>query len=230
MSSGETPQHARLKSLALAWAQANGLALAACEVRVPRSGFRADVVALDARGEARLAVFECKQSRADLRKDAHDETHTRAAAAALRERQAALEAMLALHRPECRRGDALWPEFDTCDFSGVEHRTHARVRRELLTLQRRVREGTKFSRMTRYRCADFLWLVVEPDIFAQAEVPPHWGLLVRDGDALALRRPAARLEAAPVQREALRRNLEIAAGVRAREPRGGPELLFAESA
>lgn len=219
-----------MKTLALEWARANGYTHAAREVRVPRSGFRADVAACATEGEACVAVFECKQSRADLRKDAHDETHTRMAAAALRERQAALEAMLAVHRPECRRGDALWPEFDSCDFSGVEHRTYARVRRELLMLQRRVREGTKFSRMTRYRCADFLWLVVEPDIYAEAEVPERWGLLVRVGEALVPRRPARRLEVSLVQREALRRSLEVVAGVRAREPRGGPELLFAESA
>lgn len=208
MSRGETESHARLKTLALAWARANGFALAACEVRVPRSGFRADVAALESADEGRVAVFECKQSRADLLKDAHDETHTRTAVAALDGRRAALEAMLTVHRPECRTGDALWPEFDTCDFARVEHRTYARVRRELATLQRRVREGTKFSRMTRYRCADFLWLVVEPDIFAVADVPASWGLLVRADDTLVVRRPAERLEAAPAQRAALRRCLE----------------------
>lgn len=230
MPAGETEAHARLKTLAIAWARANGYALAAREVRVPRSGFRADVAACGADTAGALAVFECKQSRADLLKDAHDETAARAAAAELDARQAALEAMLALHRPECRRGDALWPEFDSCDFSRVEHRTYERVRRELATLRRRVREGTKFSRMARYRCADFLWLVVEPDIHAEAEVPRHWGLLVRAGDGLELRRAAAPLEALAVQRAALRRNLEIAAGLRTREPRGGPDLLFAESA
>jgi hypothetical protein len=229
VSCGETESHARLKTLALQWARANGHSCAACEVRVPRSGFRADVVAFEGRHEARVAVFECKQSRADLLKDAHDEAHTRAAAAALRERQAALEAMLAVHRPECRRRDALWPELDTCDFSGLEHRTYARVRRELLTLQRRVREGTKFSRMTRYRCADFLWLVVEPDIFAEAEVPARWGLLVRNGDTLVSRRPAEQLDVSLDQRDALRRNLEIAAGLRTREPHGGPDLPFTET-
>lgn len=230
MSRGETESHARLKALAQLWARANGYACAACEVRVPRSGFRADVVASAAEGGKGVAVFECKQSRADLLKDAHDETHTRTAAAAWHARRLALEAMLAVHRPECRRGDALWPEFDSCDFSGVEHRTYARVRRELLTLQRRVREGTKFSRMTRYRCADFLWLVVEAHIFAEAEVPARWGVLVRSGDMLVLRRPAERLEVSPAQRDALRHNLEIAAGVRVREPRGGPDLPFAETA
>lgn len=230
MSRGETESHARLKALALAWAEVNGFTQAAREVRVPRSGFRADVVALDAAGTGTVAVFECKQARADLLKDAHDETHARMAVAALRERQAVLEALLAVHRPECRRGDALWPEYDTCDFSTIEHRTYARVRRELQTLQRRVREGTKFSRMTRYRCADFLWLVVEPDILAAAEVPARWGLLVRQGDELVRQRPAERLEPLAAQRDALRRNVEIATGLRAREPRGGPDLLFAESA
>jgi len=228
MSRSETDAHARLKTLALTWARASGFPLAACEVCVPRSGFRADVAA--AGGEGGVAVFECKQSRADLLKDAHDETAARAAAAALDARQTALEEMLALHRPECRRGDALWPEFDSCDFGRVEHRTYLRVCRELRTLRRRVREGTKFSRMTRYRCADFLWLVVEPDIYAEAEVPAGWGLLVREGEQLAMRRAAVRLEAWPTQREDLRCNLEIAAGLRARAPRGGADLLFAESA
>jgi hypothetical protein len=230
MARNETDAHARLKSLAISWAQTNGFALAACEVRVPRSGFRADVAALGGASDECVAVFECKQSRADLLKDAHDETHTRAAAATLCERRASLETMLAVHRPECRQGDALWPEFDSCDFSGVGHRTYARVRRELLTLQRRAREGTKFSRMTRYRCADFLWLVVEPDIFAEAEVPAHWGLLVRAGETLVAVRRAERLAVTPAQRAALRRNLEVASGVRAREPWGGGDLLFAETA
>lgn len=84
--------------------------------------------------------------------------------------------------------------------------------------------------MTRYRCADFLWLVAESDIVAPAEVPAGWGWLVRVGETLVQRRPAELLAVSLEQRDRLRRNLEIAAGVRAREPRGGPELLFAESA
>jgi hypothetical protein len=61
-------------------------------------------------------------------------------------------------------------------------------------------------------------------------VPARWGLLVRVGEALVPHRPAVRLEATLEQRAGLRRNLELTAGVRVREPRGGPELLFAESA
>ena len=43
MPAGESANHVRLKALARAWARANGFPICASEVRVPRSGFRADV-------------------------------------------------------------------------------------------------------------------------------------------------------------------------------------------
>ena len=61
----------------------------------------------------------------------------------------------------------------------------------------------KFSKMFRYRCADFLYLVVEDAIFAEAEIPAGWGLLVREGDGLRLARSPAGLDSAPEQRTAL---------------------------
>src|SRR6059058_667989 len=103
MSSAETQNHLRLKTLALAWAQANGFAIAATEVRVPKSGYRADV-AVAARGAGsgaiRTAVFECKQARADLLKDAYAEQATRAKLAELTQRRRTLEELLAVHRPD----------------------------------------------------------------------------------------------------------------------------------
>lgn len=208
MASGETEDHRRLKRLALAWAQAQGFALAAPEVRVPRSGYRADVAAYapgpggDGVAAGRTAVFECKQARADLLKDAHAEEATRARLAELRERRRGLEAMLQTHRPDLRRGGGLWPEFDAWDFSGLEHATYRAVLEEIDTLERRVRGGTKFSKLFRYRSADFLYLVVEENIFAEAEVPAGWGLLVRRGaeEALTLARPPGELGAAAEQR------------------------------
>lgn len=215
MPSPETDQHCRLKILALAWAQASGFAICAPEVRVPRSGYRADVAAYapQRRGQiaARTAIFECKQARADLLKDAHEEDATRARLAELTERRRNLEGLLAVHRPDLRRGEALWPEFDTWDFSSLEHRAHRGVLDELETVQRRVLRGTKFSKMFRYRCADVLYLVVEGDIFAEAEIPAGWGLLVRSGAALRLARPPAPLDAMPEQRAALLEGIALAA-------------------
>lgn len=203
MPSTETMNHSRLKSLAFAWARTNGFDLCAVEVRVPRSGFRADVAACGQGAGARAAVFECKQSRADLLKDAHAEAATRSRLAALAERRRVLEELLAVHRPDLRRGEALWPEYDTWDFSTLRHRAYRGVLADMQTTQRRIVGGTKFSRMYRYCCADFLYLVVEEGIFAEAEIPAGWGLLVRRGDELCLSRPPAVLDVAAEQRAAI---------------------------
>jgi hypothetical protein len=225
MSTGETESHARLKRLALEWARANGFGIAACEVRVPKSGYRADLVAVSRGEKRRAAVFECKQARADLLKDAHAEAETKRRLTELIARRAKLEELLAVHRPDLRRGEALFPEFDSWDFSGLEHATYRDVLAELATLQARVLKGTKFSKMFRYRCADFLYLVVEENIFAEAEIPAGWGLLVRRGDELALARPPVALDAAETQRVALLENIALAAtraGVRDRDEEESP--------
>lgn len=214
MPSSETPQHLRLKTLTLAWAQANGFAICGLEVRVPQSGYRADVAACGRGGAARTAVFECKQARADLLKDAHAEAATRAVLEELTGRRRKLEELLAVHRPDLRRGEALWPEYDAWDFSSLEHRAYRDVLTEIETVQRRVLRGTKFAKMFRYRCADFLYLVVEDNIFAEAEIPAGWGLLIRAGDALRLARPPASLDAADTQRRALLESIALA-GTRA---------------
>src|SRR3954466_6727648 len=112
MPSAETANHTRLKTLALAWAQANGFAICAAEVRVPKSGYRADVAACGRGAGARTAVFEGKQARADLLKDAHAEAATQAKLAELMARKRKLEELFAVHRPDLRRGEALWPEYD----------------------------------------------------------------------------------------------------------------------
>jgi hypothetical protein len=226
MASSETACHTRLKALALAWAQTNGFAICGTEVRVPGSGFRADVAACGRGGAARTAVFECKQSRADLLKDAHAEAATRNRVLELSQRRRKLEELLAVHRPDLRRGEALWPEYDAWDFSSLEHRAYRGVLAQLATVQRRVLRGTKFSKMFRYRCADFLYLVVEDGIFAEAEIPAGWGLLVRGGTDAGLRlaRAPADLDAAPAQRAALLETIALA-GTRATNRAAGVVVL-----
>lgn len=219
MAGSESIRHARLKTLALAWARENGYAFAGEEVRVPRSGYRADVAALGRGASGRAALFECKQARADLLKDAHAEAATRARLAELTARRRTLEELFAVHRPDLRRGEALWPEYDTWDFSGLEHAAYRGVLAELETVQRRVLRGTKFAKMFRYRCADYLYLVAEENIYAEAEIPAGWGLLVRTADAagaegLRLARPPVWTEAGPVQRAALLEMIALA-GTRA---------------
>ena len=214
MTRGESQAHAELKRLALRWAQANGFGVCAGEVRVPKSGYRADVAACSRGASRRTAVFECKQARADLLKDAHAELATRLRLSELIERRRTLEGMFTTHCPDLRRGDALWPEYDSWDFSRLEHHAYRAVLAELESVQRRVIRGTKFSRMFRWRCADFLYLVVEEGIFAEAEIPAGWGLLMRVGTELSLVRAPVALEAEEAQRLALLESIALAATLR----------------
>jgi len=163
---------------------------------------------------ARTAVFECKQARADLLKDAHAEAATRRRLEELAGRRCKLEELLAVHRPDLRRGEALWPEYDAWDFSSLSTVRTANVLAQLASAQRRIVRGTKFSKMFRYRCADFLYLVVEDGIFAEAEVPAGWGLLIRRGEALERARPRRILTPQLRQRAALLESIAMA-GTRA---------------
>ena len=226
MTRGETQAHVELKRLSIAWAHANGLVVCAGEVRVPKSGYRADVAACSRGSERRTAVFECKQARSDLLKDAHAEEATRRRLVELTQRRQTLEELFTTHCPDLRRGDALWPEFDSWDFSRLEHHAYRAVLTELETVQRCVMRGTKFSRMFRWRCADFLYLVVEDGIFAEAEIPAGWGLLVRSGESLRLARAPVALDAAESQRLALLESIAIAASRSAAKALGVPRLGF----
>jgi hypothetical protein len=207
----ETEAHVRLKRLALLWAQTNGFAICASEVRVPKSGYRADVAACSRGRDRRTAVFECKQARADLLKDARREEEARLKVEELSARARKLEELIAGHRPDLRRGEALFPEFDAWDFSGIEHETHRRVLAELATWQERLLHGTKFAKLWRWRGADFFYLVSEDGIFAEAEVPAGWGLLVRRGEALELVRKPVWTETTGECRAALTECIGISA-------------------
>jgi hypothetical protein len=186
-SGGESAAHRNLKRLALAWARGRRLRLAACEVKLPRSGYRADVAAATPRSlseGAFTAVFECKASRADFLRDSAPEAGLARRIAKLAERLAALRALIAAHRPDLRRGEELFAEFDAYDLRGLNHDTHDRLEAELRTAQAKLHAGTKFAKLGRWRAASLLYVVAEEGILQAHEVPDGWGLLVRRGDQL----------------------------------------------
>ncbi len=197
MTSCESPAHRDLKRLAVRWSLENGFALVGLEIGVPRSNFRADVAAATPdclSPTARIALFECKQARSDLLRDNSQESVVREAAAAATQRLAALRELLGTHRPDLRRGDSLFPEFAEFDFGSLRHAGLRRVEKECSTLQRKLGLALKFSRLARYRAADHLYLVTEPDLVGEYELPPNWGWLERCKESLVLKRAPVRLQ------------------------------------
>lgn len=204
---GESDAHRELKLMAAAWARANRLSLTATEVRLPRSSYRADVAAATPRqlgAEAVTAVFECKVSRADFLRDAAPEEATGRKVRDLTVRLDALNRLIGEHRPDLRRGEGLFPEFDCLDLRGSRHATHTALTKSLRAAQAALYAGTKFSRLARWRSANFLYLVVAAADLAHAhEIPTGWGLLARQGDELHCLRPPLRHEVSLAERVAL---------------------------
>lgn len=185
---GETEAHRRLKRLALLWAQAQGYSACAVEVSLPQCRYRADVAAYRPRGNepGTTAIFECKQVLGDLRRDNCCTASARARLETVNKRRQVLEKHLRVHYPTLRGGESLFAEFDSHDFTAIEHHNYARVIREISALQNRIRGATKFECLTRYRCANLFYLVLPNELFLEPELPLGWGALVENGDTLTL--------------------------------------------
>ena len=208
MAMNETESHRNLKRLALIWAHEHGYSICGVEIRLPHSNYRADVAAYRSesrklpvsgagRASTRLvrqpvmgptAIFECKQARSDFLKDSRSASETARRLKALDERRRTLERLLGMHHPSLRKGETLFPECDAIDLTKHEHKTYRRVLREITILQTRLYGKTKFDKVTRYHCANLCYLVVEDGILEGHEVPPYWGLLVRNDDSVVLAR------------------------------------------
>ncbi len=207
MTSGESAAHRGLKRLALLWAQREGYTICGAEVAIPHSGYRADLAAYrpasarvsedDPRtpGTRRFvtraalgttAIFEGKQARADFLKDSRASQAVAAKLARLQERRLTLERTLGVHFPSLRAGDSLFQEYESADLESLPHANLRRVLGRMGTLQRQLYRGLKFEKLLRWQTANALYLVAEPEVFAPAEVPVGWGLLVRSGDTLIL--------------------------------------------
>jgi len=216
-SGSESAAHRELKCLALQWAVAHRLVLAATEVRLPRSPYRADVAAATMRvlsDKARTAVFECKASRTDYLRDGAREAGAKENLVRMSERLMALRALIGGHRPDLRRGEELFPEFEAVDLRGLKHGTHDRLARELSRSQRRLLEGTKFAKLARWRAASLLYLVAEEGIVEPHELPDGWGLLVRRGATLEITVKPCLRDTTAAERVALVERIAATAAVR----------------
>ena len=187
----ESARHLELKRRALLWAQENGYPVAALEVSLPQCRYRADVAAYRPQRNGTMGhtvVFECKQSRADLRRDDRCGSQTMARLQSIYRRQQILEKHLRIHYPTLRTGESLFPEWDAWDFDMIEHRGYRRVVRELTALQNQLRDGRKFEKISRYACANLFYLVAPNELVREAETPLGWGLLLLQEGELVLRR------------------------------------------
>jgi hypothetical protein len=188
---GESAIHRELKRLALVWAQENGYPIAALEVSLPNSRYRADVAGYRPERNGTLGhtvVFECKQSRPDLRRDDYRSPEMLRRLEAVYCRQQVLERNLRVHYPTLRSGEMLFPEWDDFDFARIEHRGYRQVVRELSALQNQLRDGRKFEKLCRYRSANLFYLVAPNELMRLSEVPVGWGLLTASEGRLELAR------------------------------------------
>lgn len=208
MPKSESAAHLLLKRLALFWAQKQGYHSCAFEVALPNCRYRADVCAyMPARQRTRVkqddatlayrlvqcpavgstAVFECKQARSDFLKDSRSTRDTLKELKDLHERRTTLERQLRVHYPTLRVNDSLFQDYESHDFSGLEHEGYKKVLTRMALLQKRLYSATKFDTLVRYRCGNLFYIVAEDGIFEPHEVPVGWGLLVRRADRLELR-------------------------------------------
>ena len=209
---GETVAHARLKRLALLWAQAHDYSACALEVTLPRCRYRADLAAYrpGSNGLGSTAVFECKQALVDLRRDNCRTIVTRERLEKVQRRRQVLEKYLRIHYPNLRIADSLFSEFESHDFAAIKHRGYGRVLRELAALQNRLFDCTKFDTLMRYRCADLFFLVLPSELFRVSEVPVGWGVLVQSNGELVLMRKPLWQESTPENRLSLLQRIATA--------------------
>jgi len=181
---GESKRHLALKEAAFLWAQREGMRACGMEIGLPNCSYRADVAACEiGRGDqsgavVRSAVFECKQSRADLLNDNRDLSVTLARLDRLRTRRLKLERLLAGHYPHLRQGDSLFAEYETVEIADLKHSGYRRTVKEIAALENQVYGGTKFDRMVRWGVADLFYLVIPQSLVVMAHAPAEWGILV----------------------------------------------------
>src|ERR1700737_4717223 len=196
---GETEAHSRLKRLGLVWAQRQGYSVCAMEVTLPRCRYRADLAAYrpNGRRQGAAAIFECKQALVDLRRDNGCTSTTMRRLEKVHQRREILERNLRVHYPALRVPDSLFAEFDSHNFTAIDHRGYKQVVRQMQALQNRLFDCTKFETLIRYRCANLFFLVLPKELFREAEIPIGWGALIESNGVLELARKPTWHDVAP---------------------------------
>ena len=226
MNYSETAEHRDLKRQALIWAQAHGYRVAAAEVSLPNLRFRLDVAAyrperirqLQPGGRSRqaqvvgiTAVFECKASKTDFLRDARSVEATSDRLKLLHARRARIEDELLLHYPSISNGDSLFQEYHSVDFQRPGHERYQRTLRDIQRLHSRLHANTKFDRLVRWGAANLFWIVADPGIIAEHEMPAGWGLLLRRGGVLEVAAKPLMHEVSESERLALFHRIALAA-------------------
>ncbi|MBV9658527.1 MAG: hypothetical protein JO295_10495 [Verrucomicrobia bacterium] len=233
--SSESAAHLELKRLALFWAQKMGYHSCAFEIALPNCRYRADLAAYQPiarrvwvkddgplktgrlqsqQSLGTTAIFECKQARADFLKDSRPALATAEKLRELHARRTVLERQLKIHYPSLRTGDSLFSDYDSHDFSGLDHAGYAKVLADITKLQSRLFNNTKFDTLVRYGCGNLFYVVAEDSLLEPHEVPVCWGLLVRRNSTLELRQKPVWQDAGEACRLALLHKIAVA-GTRA---------------
>jgi len=200
MAGGETLKHASLKTLALAWAQDQGMFLAAPEVSFPHRKFRVDVAAcapvrkVPSRRPVKsissilkvAVVFECKQARSDLIRDNKRRILLTTRLKELEARRTKMEELLQIHLPTLANGESLFPQYDSYRFLEHRHDGYSKLIRRIAVAKKGLIDGIKLDLLQSYRMANLHYLVVDENVLQAHEVPFGWGLLVRSGEELQL--------------------------------------------
>ncbi|MBL9114064.1 MAG: hypothetical protein JNJ83_03585 [Verrucomicrobiaceae bacterium] len=190
----ESAAHMWLKEAALAWAVEAGYDVAAKEVRIPRSSYRADVVALKTTLKGgtkitRTVIFECKKSRADLIKDSRSVQKTLVQLRELEARKHKLDTLLGTHYPSLRTSDELFNEFTVpVDVQSLGHQGYAETTKKIEVLKNRLYGKTKFDKLIHYQNADLHYLVTTSGLLETHEVPAGWGHLEQENEHLTLKK------------------------------------------
>src|SRR5436309_14808146 len=160
------------------------------EVALPRCRYRVDVAAYrpDGKQSGATAIFECKQALVDLRRDNGCTSTTMQRLEKIHHRREILERNLRVHYPALRVADSLFDEFDSHNFSAIDHRGYKQVVRQTQALQNRLFDCTKFETLIRYRCANLSILVLPRELFRDPEIPIGWGALIESNGELSLAR------------------------------------------